>query len=156
MNAKGEKKVVVSEGLSFPNGVRLTPDQSLVVVADSDSKWVWSYQVAPDGALVNGQAFFRLETPDDGVVGSRGDGMTFDTEGFLYVATALGLQICDPPGRVNAILNKPQPGSLSNVVFGGPQLDTLYITAGDKVFRRKIARRGLMPWTTVKPPAPRL
>lgn len=155
VSAKGEKKPVVNEGLSFPNGIRLSPDQALVVVADSDNKWVWSYQVQPDGSLANGQAFYRLETPDEGAR-SGADGMTFDTEGFLYVTTSVGLQICDQPGRVNAILNKPQMGSLSNVVFGGPQLDTLYVTAGDKVFRRKVLRKGLMPWTVVKPPVPRL
>jgi sugar lactone lactonase YvrE len=82
--------------------------------------------------------------------------MTVDTEGFLYVTTRAGLQICDQPGRVVAIVNKPQPGSLSNVVFGGPNLDYLYVTAGDKVFRRHVRRKGFFPWTMVKPPQPRL
>jgi sugar lactone lactonase YvrE len=49
-----------------------------------------------------------------------------------------------------------QPSALSNVVFGGPNLDTVYVTAGDKVFRRVVRRKGVFPWPLVKPPQPRL
>ena len=82
--------------------------------------------------------------------------MTLDSEGHLYVATTLGVQICDQAGRVVGIINKPQPGPISNVVFGGADLRTLYVTAGDKVFRRQLRRKGVFPWTPVKLPAPRL
>lgn len=146
---------VVHEGLEFPNGVALSPDQSLLTVADSRARWVWSFQIRPDGTLTNGLPYYRLETPDASS-NSNADGMKVDSEGYLYIATGIGIQVCDQPGRVTAILDKPQPGALSNVVFGGPQLDTLYVTAGDKVFRRPVKRRGVWPWTPVKPPTPRL
>ena len=148
-------KRVVHEGLEFPNGVMLSPDQSLLTVADSRSKWVWSFQVLPDGSLANGQPFYRLETPDD--TGASGaDGLTVDSDGYLYVTSRVGLQICDQPGRVVAILNKPHSGSLSNVVFAGSDLRTLYVTAGDRVFKRQIRRKGVLPWAPVMPPRPRL
>jgi len=83
-------------------------------------------------------------------------GMTVDTEGHLYVASRAGLQICDAPGRVVAILNKPQAGPLSNVVFAGKELDWIYVTVGDKVFRRHLRRTGVNAWTVAKPPQPRL
>jgi sugar lactone lactonase YvrE len=82
--------------------------------------------------------------------------MTTDTEGYLYVATRVGIQVCDQPGRVTAIIGKPQAAALANVVFGGPNLDTLYATAEDKVFRRVVRRRGVFPWQVVAPPKPRL
>lgn len=145
----------VHEGIQFPNGITLTPDQSMVIVADSGDRWVWSFQRAADGSLINGEPFHRLEIQDQ-TPRSSADGLAVDTEGFLYVTTNLGLQIVDPPGRVNAILNKPQPGSLSNVAFGGPNLDYLYVTAGDKVYRRLAKRKGVNAWTVVKPPRPRL
>ncbi|MBI1788428.1 MAG: SMP-30/gluconolactonase/LRE family protein [Acidobacteria bacterium] len=154
IDAKGGKRVV-HEGLEFPNGVRLSPDQSLLLVADSRGKWVWSFQVRPDGSLENGQPFYRLETPDENSA-SGADGMTLDSEGYLYVATRLGIQVCDQPGRVVGIINKPQNASLSNVVFGGPDLQTLYITHGDKVYRRQVRRKGVWPWKALKPPVPRL
>ncbi len=150
----GAKRAVVQEGIAFPNGVRLSPDHALLNVADYASKWIWSFQVQPDGSLANGQPFHRLETEDSDAVGP--DGMTVDSEGQLYVATRIGVQICDQAGRVVGIINKPQPGALANAVFGGADLQTLYVTASDKVYRRHLRRKGVFPWTPVKLPAPRL
>lgn len=154
IDAKGNPRVV-HEGISFPNGIRFSPDQSLLLVDDSNGRWVWSFQVQPDGSLANGEPFYHLETADESSA-TGADGMTVDTEGYLYVTTRLGLQICDQPGRVVGIVRKPQDAPLSNVVFGGPGLETLYVTAGDKVFRRHVRRKGVFPWAPVKPPVPRL
>jgi gluconolactonase len=146
---------VVHEGIGFPNGIALSPDQSLLTVADYSSRWVWSFSVDPDGSLRNGLPFYRLETADE-PLDAAADGLTMDTEGYLYVATRLGIQVCDQPGRVTAIIGKPQATALSNVVFGGPNLDTLYVTAEDKVFRRVVRRHGVFPWQVVALPRPRL
>lgn len=158
IDAKGHKRIAF-EGLAFPNGVRFSADQSLLLVADMSTKFVWSFQVQPDGTLTNGQPFYHLEIPDGtdfGPLRSGADGMTVDTDGHLYVATTMGVQICDQPGRVVGILSKPQPGSVSNVVFGGPDMRTLYVTAGDKVFKRRLRRTGTVSWNPVKPPRPQL
>ena len=82
--------------------------------------------------------------------------MTVDSEGHLYVATRMGVQICDQAGRVVGIINKPQPALLANVVLGGADFQTLYVTAGDKVFRRPVKRKGAVSWQPVKPPMPKL
>jgi len=77
--------------------------------------------------------------------------------GHLYVATSLGIQILDQPGRVNQILAKPQNAFLSNIAFGGPERDLLYATCGDKVFRRKVNAKGSVSWEKpTKPPKPGL
>lgn len=155
----GAKRVVyrapATGGIERPNGIVVSPDQSYAMVADSLGRWVWSFQIQGDGSLAHGEPFFRLDAPDDSSA-TGADGMTVDTEGFLYVTTKLGLQILDPPGRVNAVAANPLGQRMSNAVFGGPALDTLYVTAGDKVFRRKVQRKGFWPWQPVKPPAPRL
>src|SRR6185436_3661780 len=44
ISPKGEKKVVDS-GLKFSNGLTVSPDQTLLYVADSRSHWVYSYQI---------------------------------------------------------------------------------------------------------------
>ncbi len=155
LDANRNKRAVVEEGLEFPNGVMLSPDQSLLNVADSRSRWIWSYQIQPDGSLANGQPFHRLETWDTSDASSA-DGMKVDTEGHLWVATRIGVQICDQPGRVVGIINKPQPGPLSNLVFAGPDHDWLFVTAGDKVFKRHLRRKGVNTWAPLKPPQPRL
>ncbi len=153
IDAKGNKRIV-HEGITFPNGVILSPDQSLVIVCDYHGRVAWSFQRQPDGSLANGQPFYRLEMPEE--PRSLADGMTVDTEGFLYVASAVGIQVCDQTGRVCAILNKPTAATIANVAFGGPQLDWLYVAATDKLFRRKMRRRGVVSWSRVTPPKPRL
>jgi sugar lactone lactonase YvrE/enterochelin esterase-like enzyme len=158
IDAKGNKRVV-HQGILLPNGVRFSPDHAFLMVADTLSRWVWSFSVSADGSLANGVPFFRLEIPDEvdsGPLRSGADGMTVDNEGFLYVATKLGIQIVDPPGKTVGILQKPDKSDPSNVVFGGRDLQTLYVTSGDKVFRRTVKRKGTLPWVAVTPPKPRL
>jgi gluconolactonase len=158
VNAKHEKRVA-HEGISLPNGVRLSPDHSLLLVADTLTRWVWSFQIQGDGSLAYGIAFHRLEMEDEvgaGQMRSGADGLTVDNEGFLYVCTRLGIEVSDPAGRTSAVLLKPADKDPSNAVFAGPALDTLYVTAGDQVFRRRMKRQGVFPWKPSKPPAPRL
>ena len=154
LDAAGNKRVVLGD-IDWPRGVRVSTDQSLLVVNDPHTKWVWSFQIQRDGSLVSGQPFYRLETADDSSESEAG-GMTFDTEGFLYVATRLGVQVCDQPGRVLAIINPPRSAGVSDVFFGGPNLQWLYVTDGDNVYRRPVKRRGAVAWNPVKPPQPRL
>jgi sugar lactone lactonase YvrE len=69
--------------------------------------------------------------------------MTVDKDGRLYVATAAGIQMFDPTGRLGGTIEKPQPTkSCSNVCFGGPKYDYLYATCTDKVYRRKTKTAG--------------
>lgn len=144
-----------ASGFEFPNGVVTSPDHSLLIVADMRTRYCWSYQIRPDGSLVNGQPFYRMEVFED-PRNPGGDGMTTDSEGYLYVATSIGLQVCDQPGRVVGVVSKPHAGTLSNTCFGGPELDWLYVTAGDRVFRRMAKRRGVWPWKPQMPPKPGL
>ncbi|MFO0821324.1 MAG: SMP-30/gluconolactonase/LRE family protein [Pirellulales bacterium] len=154
ISPKGEKKEV-DTGLRFSNGVTLSPDQSLLYVADSRSHWVYSYQVQPDGSLAHKQKYFHLHVPDT-ADDSGADGMRTDREGRLYVATRLGIQVCDQAGRVNCIIPTPN-GRVSNMTFAGEQLDTLVVTCGDRVYQRKLKVRGAPNWQPpIKPAAPRL
>ena len=154
IDAKGNKRIVDTH-LAYPNGVRTSPDESLLLVSDTLNKWVWSFQIQPDGSLADAVPFYRLETSDDSSA-SNGDGMTLDTQGFLYVATKVGVQVCDQPGRVNLIINSPQPGWLASLAFGGPDMQWLYVADKDKVYRRHLKRTGAVAWSILKPPQPRL
>ena len=146
----------VDQGIAFPNGVILSPDQALLYVADTRGQFVYSYQVQPDGSLSHKQRFHHLHVAWD-QNDSGADGMTVDTAGRLYVTSRMGVQVCDQAGRVQFIISKPQGGWLSNVVFGGPKLDTLYVTCGDKVFKRKIKAEGVVSWREpIKPPGAKL
>jgi gluconolactonase len=154
IDPRGEKKVV-DTGLKFSNGLTLSPDQSLLYVADSRSHWVYSYQIQPDGALAHKQKYFHLHVPDT-ADDSGADGMRTDRDGRLYVATRLGLQVCDQAGRVNCIIPTPN-GKISNLCFGGEKFDTIFATCGDRVYSRKVKVEGAQGWQSPhKPAAPRL
>jgi gluconolactonase len=148
VDSKRQKRSV-HRGLQFPNGIRFTADERVLMVADSATRWVWSFPVQSDGSLGEGEPFYSLELPLAGngrLVNAWADGMAFDTAGNLYVATNSGIQICDQLGRVFGILRKPSEADPSNVVFGGPDFHTLYVTVKDKVFRRHLLQGGYLPW----------
>jgi sugar lactone lactonase YvrE len=153
-SSKGEKKVV-DKGLKFSNGLTLSPDQTLLYVADTKSHWVYSYQIQPDGSLAHKQKYYHLHVPDT-ADDSGADGMRVDRDGRLYVATRLGLQICDQAGRVNCIIPTPN-GKVSNLCFGGEKFDILYATCGDRVYKRNVKVQGAHGFAAPhKPAAPRL
>ncbi len=150
----GEKKVV-DTGLLFSNGITLSPDQTLLYVDDMRSHWVYSYQILPDGTLQHKQRYYWLHVPDTADE-SGADGMRVDRDGRLYVATRMGIQVCDQAGRVNAIIPTPN-GKISNITFGGENFDTIFATCGDKVYKRKLNTKGANGWDApIKPAAPRL
>jgi gluconolactonase len=138
---KGEKRVVDS-GIAFPNGLALTPDQGTLVVADMNGPHLWAFRVEPDGSLMFKQPYFTMRLERD-KRDSAADGMKCDSAGRMYVATRLGLQVFDTQGRLSVVIEKPQNAWLSNVAFAGPNLDTLYVTSSNKVFKRKAKATGL-------------
>jgi sugar lactone lactonase YvrE/enterochelin esterase-like enzyme len=151
---KGEKKVV-DEGIRFPNGAALSPDQTLLYVTESASHWIWVYSIMPDGSLANKQRFGWLHVPDN-QENAWSDGLKCDTAGRVYTSSRMGIQILDQIGRVNAILPVPS-GQASNVCFGGSAFNILYVTCVDKVYRRKLKTRGANPFEApYRPATPRL
>jgi sugar lactone lactonase YvrE len=151
INPKGEKKVV-DTGLKFSNGITLSPDQSLLYVADTKTHWVYSYQIKEDGTLTNKQKYYHLHVPDT-ADDSGADGMRVDRDGRLYVATRMGIQVCDQAGRVNCIIPTPN-GKISNLCFGGAKFDTLFVTCGDRVYQRKVKVTGANVFQDPHKPAP--
>lgn len=149
------EKLVVDEGLRFPNGIALSPDQTQLYVSDYQSHWVYIYAIQPDGTLTHKQRCFWLNVPDTEDA-SFADGMKVDRDGRVYVATRLGIQVCDPLGRVNAIIPTPN-GRITNLVFGGKNFDVLYATCESHVYRRKLNTQGCNSWAPpFRPPRPRL
>jgi len=154
ISPRGEKRVA-DTGLKFANGVTLSPDQSLLYVADFGSHWVYSFQVQPDGSLADKQRFYHVHSPDT-ADDAGADGMRVDRDGRLYVATRMGIQVCDQAGRVNCIIPTPN-GRVANLCFGGADFQTLFATCGDRVYKRKLKVKGANAFEApIKPATPRL
>jgi len=89
VDVAGRKRVVSSE-MTWPHGMRVSTDRSSLIVTDSRDGTVWSFRIQTDGALTNGAPFFRLQ-----ISGERSEidpgGVTVDTEGYVYIATKIGV-----------------------------------------------------------------
>jgi gluconolactonase len=151
------EKIAVDEGLKFANGVTLSPDQTQLYVTESASHWVWIYKIKADGTLTFKQRYGWLHLPDPDE-NAWSDGLKCDTAGRVFVASKSGIQIMDQLGRVNALLPvPPAKGQVSNMCFGGPDFNIMYITVWDKVYRRKLKTRGVNYFSPpIKPVNPRL
>ena len=65
----------VADGISFPNGMVVTPDNSTLVIAESFARRLTSFDITKDGDLSNRRAWA------DGV---GPDGICIDTEGAIW------------------------------------------------------------------------
>ena len=105
--------------------------------------------------MAHKQKYFHLHEPDT-ADDAGADGLEVDRDGRLYVATRLGVQVCDQAGRVHCIIPTPN-GKISNLTFAGPEFDVLLATCGDKVYQRKVKTHGAPSFNApVKPATPRL
>ena len=140
----GSKKAVKMETLPTSGAeIALYPNGKLLVASEKNSNWLISYLVAPDGSLQAGQQFYWLHNTDNHNHTPYGN-ITFDTLGNLYIATPIGIQVCDQNGRVRAIL--PLPGNGRNVeaiAFIGKKI---YARCGDNLFVRTFAHTGWNSW----------
>jgi gluconolactonase len=158
ISGQGERRVVYNRGeIMSPTALTLTPDQAMLLVGDAMDRYQWSFQIAADGSLVNGEPFQRLEMPEEGLFSGVG-GLTVDSLGYMWATSAVGIQVCEQPGRCSNILNKPEftATPITNIAFGGPDRTWLYVTQGGKLFRRETRRTGVVAWELVKPPQPGL
>jgi sugar lactone lactonase YvrE len=67
----------VADGLAFPNGMHVTPDNSTLVVAESYAKRLTAFEITGDGGLSNRRVWAEL---GDGVP----DGICIDAEGAVW------------------------------------------------------------------------
>jgi len=67
----------VADGIAFPNGMAVTPDNSTLTVAESYGKRLTAFDIAADGGLSNRRVWAGL---DSGVP----DGICVDEEGAVW------------------------------------------------------------------------
>ena len=112
----GGDVVRVADGFKTPNGLIGTPDGSMLYIADIGDGKIYRYAIQEDGTLKDRKLFCE----------SGSDGMTLDQHGNVYL-TAGSVKVFSPMGEQIAELKFPERPA--NVVFGGKELKTLYVTA---------------------------
>ena len=133
-----------------PNGILLSPDGETLYIDNTRNmpvgEYLAAYDVNDDGTIANQRLVCKLMLPpevvDQGGVASGADGMTIDSEGNLYIATAMGLQIVDKDGIFVGIVNFPiRPVS---ACFGGVNNDTIYCTCNTRIYSIMTNKKGLI------------
>lgn len=117
---------VMDEGIRLANGLALSPDDRTLYFADSAVRRIYAYDVDPTTGKLSNRRIFVEVPGDEGIP----DGMTTDSEGFLWSAQWYGSQVVryDPDGRVERRIGLPVT-QVSSVAFGGGDYEELYITS---------------------------
>ncbi len=138
-NGTKERKINVADlsGKYFA----VYPNNKLLIAQEENSNWLISYIISENGTLEAGQRFYWLHNRENHNRHSLGN-MVFDTEGNLYVATPMGIQICDQNGRVRAILAPEGKSNVEKVYLSG---NRLYAFTGGKWYVRTIGHTGYDP-----------
>ena len=128
---KTGKTHLCAGGYAYSNGIVLTPDGKTILVAESQANKVWRYSVLSPGKLSERTLFADLPKKEGEQIDNQPDGMCLDAAGNLYVAHygMKQVQVLSPEGKLLA----RYPGgnmTTSNVAFGGPNHDQLFVTGG--------------------------
>ncbi|MCI0514455.1 SMP-30/gluconolactonase/LRE family protein [candidate division KSB1 bacterium] len=115
----------VATQLAFPNGIAFSADARSLFVCESAFNRVLKFTVLTNGMLSPPEVFVELPGGDP-------DGINFDQAGNLYVAHFGGgaVYVIAPDGSIRQKLNTPGKRP-TNVEFGGPNLQTLFVTEAE-------------------------
>jgi gluconolactonase len=121
---------------SQPNGVTLSPDESILYVADSQASTVRRIELQPNGVPFSRPSTLFTNTSAGAPGGAGGDGITTDVNGNLYVTTSVGVKVYRPDAGYLGRIQVPQQPS--NCAFGEADRRTLFITAQSGVYRVRL------------------
>ncbi|MFF9645860.1 SMP-30/gluconolactonase/LRE family protein [Kitasatospora aureofaciens] len=124
----------VADGFVGPNGLVFSADEQQLYVSDSRACQIRVFDVREDGTLSDGKVFAQAPK-------TSFDNIRFDDGGRLWAAAFdEGVHCYDPDGTLIGRLLVP--GQVSNLTFGGPKNNRLFITAGTSVYSLVMAVTG--------------
>jgi sugar lactone lactonase YvrE len=114
----------VADGIEFPNGMVVTPDNSTLIIAESFAGRLTAFDIAADGSLSSRRLWADLGGP------GNGDGICLDADGMVWT-----------PVRGNACARVREGGEVLQKIeldrpcyacmLGGPDRRTLFMLAAE-------------------------
>jgi len=117
----------LERGIVVSNGPCWSPDGNTFYFNDTWSGEVWAYDYDQQtGNVSNRRTHARVDMSG----GGGADGSTVDAEGYLWNALVYDGKLVRyaPDGSVDRVIEMPVK-KVTSVMFGGPDLDVLYVTS---------------------------
>lgn len=111
-----------ADGLAFPNGMAVTPDNATLIVAESYGGVLTAYDIATDGDLSNRRVWADLQ-------GAAPDGICIDAEGAVWFAEVPGRRCVRVREGGEVLQTITSELGCFACMLGGPEGTTLFVTA---------------------------
>ncbi len=138
---KGGPAELVIENLSRPNGVALSPDETILYVAqsDPDAAFILSYPIKSNGDLGEGKVLFDATDMVKSGLAGLPDGLKTDKNGNIFSTGPGGILVLRPNGK---LLGRIETGEATSNCNWGDNGSTLYITADSYLCRIRTKTTG--------------
>ena len=148
-------RILAAPDVQRPNGIQVSPDDTKLYLIEANqaqggARLIRAYDLQPDGTVRNMRVHYDFSP------GRSADGMSIDTQGNLYASagmnqlrgsaetldTKTGVYVISPQGKLLKFIPIPED-FITNNAFGGPDMKTLYVTAGKTLYKVRTDIAGL-------------
>ena len=148
-------RILTAPDIQRPNGIQISPDDRTLYLVEANgmkdgARMIRAYDLRADGTVCNMRVHYNFYP------GRSADGMSIDTLGNLYASAGLhslrgtaetldtpcGIHVISPQGKRIKFIPIPED-TITNNTFGGPDMKTLYVTAGKTLYKLRTDVAGL-------------
>ena len=148
-------RILAAPDVRSPNGIQISPDDRKLYLVESNQgqggpRLIRSYDLQPEGTVRNMRVLYDFSP------GRSADGMSIDIQGNLYASAGMnqlrgssetldnkaGVYMISPAGKLLKFYPIPED-FITNNAFGGPDMKTLYVTAGKTLYKVRTDIAGL-------------
>jgi gluconolactonase len=148
-------RILAAPEIQRPNGITISPDDKTLYLIEANgakdgARMIRAYDLRPDGSVTNMRVHYNFYPR------CSADGMSIDTQGNIYASAGLhqtrgtpetldtkcGVHVISPAGKLIRFIPIPED-TITNNAFGGPDMKTLYVTAGKTLFKVRVDVPGL-------------
>ena len=148
-------RILAVPDIQRPNGLQISPDDRTLYLIEANgtqggARMIRAYDLRPDGTVANMRVHYNFYP------GRSADGMSIDSQGNLYASagmgqlrgtaetldTKTGVYVISPQGKLLKFIPIAED-YITNNAFGGPDMKTLYVTAGKTLYKVRTDIAGL-------------
>ena len=148
-------RILARPEIQRPNGIQISPDDGTLYLIEANqaqggARMIRAYDLRQDGTVANMRVHYNFYP------GRSADGMSIDSQGNLYASagmgqlrgssetldTKTGIYVISPRGALLKFMPIAED-YITNNAFGGPDMKTLYVTAGKTLYKLQTDIAGL-------------